>query len=78
MKERLKKEYTKRLKMILKSELNVKNKIIAIGALFMQVLSYSFGIINWGLEEIRKIDREATRTLTMYKIYNPKADIRGK
>ena len=32
MKERLKKEYTRRLRMILKSELNVKNKITAIGA----------------------------------------------
>jgi len=72
MKERLKKEYTKRLKMIMKSELNVKNKTIAIGALVTPVLRYSFGIINWRLEEIRKIDRETTRTLTMYKIHNPK------
>jgi len=46
MKERLKKEYTKRLRMILKSELNAKNKIIAIGALVVPVLKYSFGIIN--------------------------------
>jgi len=33
MKERLKKEYTSRLRMILKSGLNAKNKITAIGAL---------------------------------------------
>jgi hypothetical protein len=31
MKERLKKDYTRRLRMILKSELNAKNKITAIG-----------------------------------------------
>jgi hypothetical protein len=49
MKDRLKKEYTKRLRMILKSELNAKNKIIATGALVMPVLRYSFGIINWRL-----------------------------
>jgi len=55
MKERLKKKYTRRLSMILKSDLNAKNKITAIGALAVPVLKYSFGIINWRLEEIRKI-----------------------
>jgi hypothetical protein len=38
MKERLKKEYTRRLRMILKSELNAKNKITAIGTLAVPVL----------------------------------------
>jgi hypothetical protein len=42
MKERLKKEYTRRLRMILKSELNSKNKITAIGTLAVPVLRYSF------------------------------------
>jgi hypothetical protein len=37
MKERLKKEYTRRLRMILKSELNTKNKITAITALDVPV-----------------------------------------
>jgi hypothetical protein len=41
--------------MILKSELNAKNKITAIGALAVPVLRYSFGMINWGLEEIKKL-----------------------
>jgi len=39
MKERLKKEYTRRLRMILKSELIVNNKIIAIGELAVPVLT---------------------------------------
>ena len=46
MKDRLKKEYSRRLRMILKSELNARNKITAIGALAVPVLRYSFGIIN--------------------------------
>jgi hypothetical protein len=41
-KDRLKKEYTWRLRMILKSESNAKNKITAIGALDVPVLRYSF------------------------------------
>jgi hypothetical protein len=52
MKERLNKEYTRRLRMILKSELNSRNKITAIGTLAVPVLRYSFDIINWRLEEI--------------------------
>jgi hypothetical protein len=54
MKERLKKEYTRRLRIILKSALNAK-KITAIGILDVPVLRYSFGIINWRLEEIKKL-----------------------
>jgi len=54
MKERLKKEYNRRLRMILKSELNARNKITAIGALVVPVLRYSFGIINWRTEDIKK------------------------
>jgi D-serine dehydratase len=52
MKDRLKKEYNRRLRMVLKSELNARNKITATGALAVPVLRYSFGIINWRLEEI--------------------------
>jgi hypothetical protein len=48
MKERLKKKYTKRLTMILKSEFNDKNIITAIGILAVPVLRYSSDIINWG------------------------------
>jgi hypothetical protein len=54
MKERLKQEYSRRLRMILKSELNSRNKITAIGELGVLVLRYSFGIINWRIEEIKK------------------------
>jgi len=41
---------------LLKSGLNAKNKITAIGTLAAPVLRYSFGSIIWRLEEIRKID----------------------
>ena len=53
--------------MILKCELNARNKITAIGALAVRELRYSFGTINWGTEEIRNIDRKTRNMLTMYK-----------
>ena len=75
MKERLKWEYRRRLRMILKSELNARNKITAIGALAIPVLRQSFGVINWRIEEIKQIDGKTGKMLTMYKIHHPKADI---
>jgi hypothetical protein len=63
--------------MILKSELNARNKITAIGALAVPVLRYSFGIINWRLEEIKQIDTKTRKMLIMYKMHNPKSDIDG-
>jgi len=74
MKERLKQEYRRRLRMTLKSELKAGNKITAIGALAVPVLRYSFGIINWRIEEIKQTDRKTRKMLKMYKMYHPKAD----
>ena len=44
MKERLQQEYRRRLRIVLRSELNAKNKITATGALVVPVLRYSFEI----------------------------------
>jgi hypothetical protein len=71
----LKKEYTGGLRMMLKPKLNAKNKITAIGALTVPLLTYSFDIINWRIEEIRKIDRTTTKILTMCKMPSPKGDM---
>jgi hypothetical protein len=58
--------------MILKSEMNVRNKTTAIGALAVPVLRYSFGIINWRIEEIKQIDRKTRKMLIVYKMHHPK------
>jgi hypothetical protein len=68
----LKQEYSRQLRMILKCELNARNKTAAIEALAVPVLRYSFGIINWRLEEIKQIDRKTRKMLTMYKMHRPK------
>jgi len=45
-KEKLKKEYSRRLRLVLSTELSAKNKIQAVGSLAVPALKYSFGIIN--------------------------------
>jgi hypothetical protein len=57
-KEKLKKEHFRRLRLVSDTELRTKNKIQAIGSLAVPVLRYSFGIINWRQEELRKLDRK--------------------
>jgi hypothetical protein len=55
--------------------LNAKNKITTIGVLAVPVLRYSFGIINWRLEEVKKIDRKTSKILIVYKMHHPRADM---
>ena len=75
MKEKIRKEYYRRVKLVLQSELNAGNKITAINTLAVPILTYSFNIINWQLQEIKKLDRKTRKLLTMYKMNHPKADV---
>jgi len=61
----LKKEYLRRLSIVLDTELSAKNKIQAIGSLAVPVLRYSFGIVNWR-PELQKLDRKTRKLLTVY------------
>ena len=57
-KDKLKKEYLRRLRLVFGTELSAKNKIQAIGSLALQALRYTFGISNWHQEELQKLDRK--------------------
>jgi len=52
-KEKLKKEYLRRLRLVLGTGLNAENKIQAIGSLEVPALRYSFGIVNWHQEDLQ-------------------------
>ena len=56
MKEKIRKEYYRRVKLILRTELNGRNKMEAINSLAVPVVQYSFGIIDWKISEIKKVD----------------------
>ena len=61
--------------MILKSKLNDKNKTQAINTWTVALLRYGAGIINWKVDELKKMDRTTRKTLTMYGVLHPKSDI---
>ena len=46
-KEKIKKEFSRRIRAILRTEVNAKNKVIAINSLAIPVMTYSLNIINW-------------------------------
>ena len=56
MKQKLKKELVRRTRLILKTELNSKNRITAINMLAIPVITYSFNIIDWNLSEVKRLD----------------------
>ena len=74
-KEKLKKEYLRRFRSVLGTELSAKNKIQAIGSLAVPVLRYSFGTVNhsWTAStkgRCRELDvprKQGERVLTQLK-----------
>ena len=75
MKIKVTAEYKRSLRLTLKSKLNCKNKIQAINAWVVALLRKGAGIINWKVDELKKIDRATRKTLTMYVVLHPKSDI---
>ena len=67
MREKLTKEYFKRVKSICKTELTTKNKIQSINQLALPVLSYGFGIVEWPQYQINAIDIKTRKLLTLHK-----------
>ena len=65
----------KRLRLILKSKLNGKNKIQTINTWAVALLRYGAGVINWKVDELKMMDRTIRKTLTMYGALHPKSDI---
>ena len=63
MKEKIRKEYNRRIRLILKIELNSANKMVAINTLAVLVVTCSFNIINWTIADIDRLDRKTRKLL---------------
>ena len=61
--------------MITKSELNAINRMEAINILATPVGTYSFNIVDWKMEEIRKLDRKTRKLFTMERMHYLRADL---
>ena len=75
MKEKVRKEYIKRLRAILKSKLNSGNTVKAINTWAVPVIRYSAGIVDWRKSEIHNLDRKTRKFLNMYQALHPRANV---
>ena len=75
MKVRIRKEYKRRIKLVLKSELIAWNKIVTINTLAVPVILYSYGVIDWKLDEMQNLDRMTRKQLCMNWMLAMKADV---
>ena len=75
MKGKIQKQYKRRVKLVLKSKLNARNKIAAVNTPAVPVIVYSYGIINLKLDEIQDLDRMTRKQLCINWMLAKKADI---
>ena len=75
MKEKIRKECSRRVRSTLQSELNDKNKLEAMSTLAIPVVTYSFNLVNWNLEETKKIGRKIRKLITLNRMNHLKANV---
>ena len=55
-KEKMRKEFYRRVRAILQTELNARSRIMAIKSLTMPIATYCFKILNWAMSETKRLD----------------------
>eukprot|EP00112_Aurelia_sp_Birch-Aquarium-sp1_P017963 Seg422.8 transcript_id=Seg422.8/GoldUCD/mRNA.D3Y31 product="hypothetical protein" protein_id=Seg422.8/GoldUCD/D3Y31 len=75
MKEKIEKEYVRRVRKILKSKLNGMNNISAINSRAVSVVRYGAGIIKWTKEELEKLDGKPRKFLTIHQAFHCQGDV---
>ena len=74
MKGTIRKEYTRRVRQVLKSKRNGVNIFSAINSRAVAVVRYSTGVVHWRKNELQEIDRKTRKLLTIYRTYHPQSD----
>ena len=75
MKDIFRTEYLRRFKLVMKSQLNGKNKIKAANNWAVSLTRYRARTIKWNKEELQEIDRKFRKIMTMNKELHPRSDV---
>ena len=75
MKKKIKKEYIKKLKAILKSKLTPGNNVKIVNSWAVSVTRHSAGIVDWKNSELRNVDRKTRKVLNMYQALHPRSNV---
>ncbi|WP_175564860.1 hypothetical protein, partial [Escherichia coli] len=68
-------KYLQRVRQVLRSQLNGKNKVQAINTYALPVIRYPAGIISWPKEDIEATDVKTRKLFTMHGGLHPKSSI---
>ena len=75
MKEKVCKEYKRRIRKILETKLSGENVIKGINTLAISLLRYSAAFLDWTKEELKQLDRRTRKLLKMHKGLHPKSNV---
>ena len=75
MKDKFKNEYFRRAKLIMKSKLNGRNKIMALNTWTVSILRYSAGTLKWTKNELQEMDRKTRKFMLINKELLPRSDV---
>jgi hypothetical protein len=73
MKEKIEKEYVRRVRKVLRSKLDAGNTMQAINMWAVSAFRYSGGILDWSKAELKGVDTRTRKLLTMHKAHHPRA-----
>ena len=76
-KEKVGKEYKRRIRKILESKLSGENVIKEIYSWAISLLRYSAAFLDWTKEELQQLDRRTRKLLTMHKGLHRKSNVDG-
>ena len=72
--EKFSNEYLRWLRLILRSKLNRRNKIMAVNAWAVSVMRYGAEILKWDTDELKSLHRRTRKFTTMNGALHPKSD----
>ena len=75
MKTEFAREYKRRIRLILISKLNGKNKIRAINSWAVAIMRYGVEVLEWRVNELKEFDRKTRKIFAMRKGLHPKSDV---
>ena len=74
VKDRLSKEYVKRVKKVIRSKLNGGNMVRVINSWAVSLLRYSGGVVRWTKVELMNLDRKTRKLLIVQDALHARAD----
>ena len=75
MKRNFRREYLRRTKLIMKSRLNGRNKIIAIKTWTVSLMRCGASTVKWTKSELDEIDRKTRKVMPFNKELHPRRDV---